>query len=115
MAINLKLSALRQLDPKLEPWGRTWRGWDDTQSDAELWAQNRGVWALSVAKVEAQRFATLSFDGRIQVVAELTGHDVVHDERTGRDYIALAGEVLTAGDPVRDALVGSSIFRVMGI
>lgn len=106
MAINLKLSTLRQLDPKLEPWGRTWRGWDDTQSDEELWAQNRGVWVLSVAKVEAERFATLSFGGRIQVVAELTGHDVVHDKRTGRDYIALAGEVLTAGDPVRDALVG---------
>jgi hypothetical protein len=53
MAINLKLSAVREFDPRVEPWGRSWRGWDNTRSDQELWAQNRGVWALSVAKVEA--------------------------------------------------------------
>ncbi len=106
MAINLKLSPVRQLDPKAEPWGRSWRGWDDTRSDQELWDQNRGVWALSPSKVEAERFATLSFGGRIQVVAELTGHQVVDDPRSGRDYFALAGDVLPLGDPVRDALVG---------
>ena len=106
MAINLKLNAIGHFDRDSEPWGRSWRGWDETRSDAELWAQNRGVWALSQARVEKERFASLSFDGRIRIVAEITDHEVVPDPASGRDHVALVGQVLTPGDPVRDALVG---------
>ncbi|WP_137123347.1 protein NO VEIN domain-containing protein [Segeticoccus rhizosphaerae] len=106
MAINLKLSHVRSADAKIEPWGRSWLGWDETLTDDELWEQNRGVWVLSVAKVQAQRFATLSYAGRRQVVVELTGHELVHDPRKGKSYVALVGDVLRPGDPVRDALVG---------
>jgi hypothetical protein len=106
MAINLKLSPVRHIDPETEPWRRSWLGWDARRTDEELWEQNRGIWALSPTKVEVEHFATLSYDGRRRIAAELTGHELVYDPRRQRNYVILVGNVLAPGDPVRDALVG---------
>jgi hypothetical protein len=52
--------------------GRTWVGWDRYATDDELWAMNRRLWSLAEGAAE-ERFATLSYDGVIVVVAEITG------------------------------------------
>ena len=70
-----------------------------------MWEINRGLWKLG-DKVDRERFATLSFDGRVQVVAEIDGrtrHDV-----NGVTKWALTGRVLRPGDPVHDALKGAA-------
>ncbi|MEO3939310.1 DUF3883 domain-containing protein [Dermatophilaceae bacterium Soc4.6] len=108
MAINFKLSDVQHVDPQTEGWGRSWFGWDETLSDNELWEQNRGIWVLSEARVRVERYATLSHGGRIQVVAELSGHEIVYDKTKDKDYVALLGDVLHPGDPIRDALVGQA-------
>lgn len=81
-------------------------GWDAARTDDELWEQNRGIWALSVAKIEVERFATLSYGGRRRIAAERTGHELVHDLRRAKHYVVLVGDVLRPGDPAHDALVG---------
>ncbi|GAA1243367.1 protein NO VEIN domain-containing protein [Oryzihumus leptocrescens] len=109
MAINLKLAPIWATDPKDEPWGRAWVGWDPTMSDEEIWESNRGIWSLSLTRLTTERFATMSTDGVIRLVAELEGHDIVYDHRVGKDRVALIGTLLQPGDPVRDALVGQTV------
>jgi hypothetical protein len=50
------------------------------------------------------RFATLSFNGRVQVVAEISGRRRCDDD--GRVKWRLSGTVLRPGDSVHDALKG---------
>lgn len=101
MAINFYLT--NRTVPDLEdPMDRTWYGWDPYATDDELWAINRGVWRMSKRPLR-ERFATLSHDGAVQVVAEITGREQYGDEW------ALTGVVLRPGDPVRDALVGRPV------
>ncbi|WP_327009773.1 DUF3883 domain-containing protein [Dactylosporangium sp. NBC_01737] len=103
MAVNFVLTEARDVSAG-DPLGRRWVGWDATATDDEMWEINRGVWKLG-DKVDRERFATLSYDGRVQVVAEIDGrtrHDV-----GGVTKWALTGHVLRPGDPVHDALKGT--------
>ncbi|MEV8514238.1 DUF3883 domain-containing protein [Dactylosporangium sp. NPDC051484] len=107
MAVNFVLTEARDV-PSGDPLGRTWVGWDATATDDQMWEINRGVWKLG-DRVDRERFATLSFDGRVQVVAEIDGrtrHDV-----DGVTKWALTGQVLRPGDPVHDALKGTPVPR----
>jgi hypothetical protein len=101
MAVNFQLS--RAHTPVDDPLGRAWVGWRETATDDELWELNRGRWALA-NRVDNERFATLSFDGRVQVVAEISGRDRCDDG--ARVKWRLCGTVLRPGDPVHDALKG---------
>lgn len=103
MAVNLLLTEAREVPPG-DPLGRTWVGWKPTATDDQLWEVNRGVWILG-SRVGSERIATLSFGGRVQVVAEIDGrtrHDVA-----GKTKWALVGRVLRPGDPIHDALKGA--------
>jgi hypothetical protein len=71
MAVNFLLTRARDVPPG-DPLGRTWAGWKATANDDQLWEVNRGVWILG-SRVDSERIATLSFDGRVQVVAEIDG------------------------------------------
>ncbi|MBQ1057669.1 DUF3883 domain-containing protein [Micromonospora sp. C32] len=107
MAVNFVLTEARDV-PSGDPLGRTWVGWEATATDDELWEVNRGLWTLG-GRVDGERIATLSFDGRVQVVAEIEGrtrHDV-----DGVTKWALVGRVLRPGDPAHDALKGASAPR----
>jgi hypothetical protein len=70
MAVNFQLS--RAHEPAGDTLGRAWVGWRETSTDDELWELNRGRWAFA-ARVDSERFATLSFEGGVQVVAEISG------------------------------------------
>ena len=107
MAVNFQLSPAREL-PSGDPLGRAWVGWRETSTDDELWDLNRGRWALS-GRVDNERFATLSFEGRVQVVAEISGRERCDDG--DRTKWRLSGSVLRPGDPVHDALKGRPVPR----
>ena len=79
-------------------------GWKATATDDQLWEINRGVWALG-SRVASERIATPSFDGRVQVVAEINGR--TRYDVDGVTKWALSGSVLRPGDPVHDRLKGS--------
>ena len=53
--------------------------------------------------------ARLSYEGRIQVVAEITGH--TRYDIAGKARWALSGNALRPGDPVHDTLKGSPVRR----
>lgn len=101
MAVNFHLVNRRPAD-RDDAMGRSWYGWDPYATDEELWEINRGEWRLRKG-APGERFATLSYDGVIQVVAEITGR-----ERYGDEW-ALVGIVLRPGDPVRDAMVNKPV------
>jgi hypothetical protein len=103
MAVNFLLTGARDVPPG-DPLGRTWVGWKATATDDQLWEVNRGVWILG-NRVDGERIATLSFDGRVQVVAEIDGR--TRHEVDGVTKWALFGRVLRPGDPVHDALKGA--------
>ncbi|WP_185444504.1 protein NO VEIN domain-containing protein [Kribbella qitaiheensis] len=105
MGINFKLKNAFEIDQKTDSMNRTWVGWDPLCSDEDLWRVNRGRWALGPDVLD-QRFATLSFDGQIRVVAEIDGLEDVDDPRRQRPKKALIGQVLLPGDPARDCLIG---------
>lgn len=103
MAVNFLLTEARDVPPG-DPLGRCWVGWKATETDDQLWEVNRGLWSLG-SRVDGERIATLSFDGRVQVVADINGrtrHDV-----EGVTKWALTGRVLRPGDPVHNALKGA--------
>lgn len=103
MAVNFLLAGAREV-PVGDPLGRRWVGWKATATDDQLWEVNSGLWTLG-ERVERERFAALSFDGRIEVVAEITGR-ARYDADSGSKW-ALSGGVLRPGDPVHDELKGS--------
>jgi len=103
VAVNFPLTDAREV-PDNDPLKRSWVGWNSTATDDQLWAVNRGLWILG-ERIAGERFATLSYGGRIQVVAEITGR--TQHELDGHWKSALAGTVLRPGDPVHDALKGS--------
>lgn len=111
MAVNFNLREYRALDPASDPLGRAWMGWMDDQPEHELWMHNRGVWNLKPALVDTQRLATLSFAGTIRIVVSITGAERVWDTRAKRWKTALVGEVLPAGNVVREALVGTALLH----
>lgn len=105
MAINLALKARVDLTRGEDDWGRSWYGWDPFKTDQELWNQNRGTWRISRQRLKNERFVSLSYDGTIRVVAEVTGYDDVGN------LVAVQGDVLVPGDPVRDQLIGGMVPR----
>lgn len=70
MAVNFQHSRARELSAG-DPLSGAWVRWRDTSTPDGSWELNQGRWALA-ARVDDERFATLSFDGRVQVVAEIS-------------------------------------------
>ncbi|MFD4779719.1 protein NO VEIN domain-containing protein [Rhodococcus qingshengii] len=86
---------------------RSWRGYDPTVNDEELWEHNRGRWILNEAKIAEERYATFVHDDRIVAVYEIHGHERVTDPGPKSSKVALLGRPLASTDPVRQRLVGS--------
>lgn len=105
MAVNIKLRDRFAIDPATDSMGREWAGWDEGASDQANWDHNRGRHTFG-PRVDAERYATLSYDGTIRLVAELTGRHKENNPRGTGTKWSLEGRVLPPGDPVRDAFVG---------
>ncbi|UZJ24519.1 DUF3883 domain-containing protein [Rhodococcus antarcticus] len=114
MVLNLRLVDVQYIEPETDSLGRSWYGYDESRSDVDLWAQNRGQHSLEAAKVEAERYATLSYRGRVVVVVALTGWEPSADLPRGTVKKALIGDVLGPGDSAYDALHGAAVPRDRG-
>lgn len=106
MAVNLHLTDWHDVSAD-DARERSSVGWRDDLSDEELWDLNRGTWSLGV-RADSERYATLSYNGVVRVVAELTGsrEQVVEG---GRTLHALVGHVLGPGHHAYEALIGREV------
>jgi len=109
VVLNMRLADVHPIEPGVDSMGRSWNGYDLSCTDVELWAQNRGRYRLKAERIEAERYATLSYRGEIVVVTALTGWEPFEDYERGTMKKALIGDVLVPGDAAYDALRGRTI------
>ncbi|TKI62522.1 protein NO VEIN domain-containing protein [Nocardioides jishulii] len=87
---------------------RTWYGWDPGVDLETLWEVNRGDWAIGKRALE-QRYATLSYEGRVVLVAAITGRESVKSDKVAK--WALKGYVLPSDHAAHRALHGRAMPR----
>lgn len=74
-------------------------GWDPTMTEKETYDAARGWWRLN-SRAEQERYAVVVAGGQCRMAI------AIQQWRTEGDRRAFAGEILRAGHPVFDALVG---------
>ncbi len=111
MVINIRLIKAVPMGDEYDSMGRAWYGYDPLASPAQLWRHNRGRWSLDAARIEREQYATLVYQGRVVLVAELhePRFEFVEDSRRGVWKKALIGVPLEAGHHVHDALIDTEI------
>src|SRR4051794_11085130 len=94
--LHIKLGPKRSTDPRRDPMGRSWVGYDPAASPEELFAQNRGRWILNRKKLAREEFAMFSSttDGTVKLVVRLGEPE----DSVGK--VALRGEILPATHPL---------------
>lgn len=98
MAVRFKLGYYSPVTD--DPLQRDHVGYFPRMTEEEAWAAGRGVWKANKERLAREKFALVIGDGRVCAVAEIHGVSV-HEDR-----VALDGEVLTEGHPVRDEWIG---------
>jgi hypothetical protein len=98
MAVRLKLGSYETVQG--DPLDRAHIGYFPRMTEAEAWEAGRGVWRMSAAKASRNKFALIVGEGIVRAVGQVIGISV-HGDR-----IALEGELLGEGHPVRDAYLG---------
>ncbi|MHC6595100.1 protein NO VEIN domain-containing protein [Arthrobacter sp. C152] len=109
MVINIRLSD-RTMANGDDPLEREWYGYDPAVTPEELWAHNRGDYSLDASRVATERWAALNYKGRVVLVAELgdPDHEILPDIAR-KPKKALIGRVLSDGDSIHDALIGTPV------
>ncbi|MGN6405687.1 DUF3883 domain-containing protein [Sinomonas sp.] len=107
----------RQSADSDDPLGRDWWGFDPDATPEQLWANNRGDWSLDAKRIAAERWAALSYQGRVVLVAELDGpdHEILPDNSAGKSKKALIGRPLPTAHPIHQALAGTPVRPARGI
>lgn len=103
MAVRLKLGSY-QPSPG-DPLGRSHVGYFPRMTEEEAWEAGRGAWKMNRDKAARERFALITGEGQVRVVAEITGV-TVHDTDSG-ERVALVGHPLAEGHPMRQAYLGT--------
>lgn len=109
VVINSRLGDRVETDPAADSMGRSWYGYEPTCSPADLWNQNRGVYGFAIDKIEAERFASISYRGDVLVVADLSDWEWFVDPTSGVWRKALIGDVLGPGDAAYDVLITQTV------
>ncbi|MDP9885383.1 hypothetical protein J2W21_002905 [Sinomonas atrocyanea] len=115
MVFNIRIIE-RQTADSDDPLGRDWYGYDPDATPQELWENNRGDWNVNEERVSAESWATLSYQGRIILVAELhrPNYEVLPANAKGQRKKALLGHPLPPGHPIHEALIGSPVEPARG-
>ncbi|WP_218002648.1 hypothetical protein [Nocardia brevicatena] len=79
---------------------REYVGYFPRMTEEEAWMAGRGVWKANKNRLSREKFSVIVGDGQVRAVAEITGV-TVHDDR-----VAVDGQVLAEGPPVRDGWIG---------
>jgi len=109
MAINFKLVPKYPVTPDDDDMSRTWAGWSSTATAQENFQHNRGLWLLG-ARAERERYATISLDGAICMVAAIDGLETIAAKNPEvRPKRAIKGQALTAGHPAYEAFIGRPV------
>ncbi|GAB2753585.1 protein NO VEIN domain-containing protein [Sinomonas soli] len=110
MVFNIRIIE-RQTADSDDPLGRDWYGYDPDATPQELWENNRGDWDPNGDRVSEEKWAALSYQGRIILVAELhrPNHEILAANSKGQRKKALLGHPLSPGHPVHEALIGSPV------
>ncbi|MFD4407234.1 hypothetical protein ACFWPH_31155 [Nocardia sp. NPDC058499] len=98
MAVRFKLGYFSPVTDDLLK--REHVGYFPRMTEEEAWTSGRGVWKANKERLSREQFALIIGDGRVRAVGEITGVSV-HDDR-----IAVDGQALAEGHPVRDAWIG---------
>ncbi|GAB2451931.1 hypothetical protein [Nocardia tengchongensis] len=98
MAVRFKLGYYSPVTD--DPLQREHVGYFPRMTEEEAWAAGRGVWKANKERLSREKFALIIGDGQVCAVAEIHGVSV-HEDR-----VAVDGEVLAQGHPVRDAWMG---------
>jgi len=98
MAVRFKLGYYSPVSD--DPLNRDYVGYFPRMTEEEAWTAGRGVWKANKERLAREKFALIIGDGRVCAVAEIHGVSV-HEDR-----VAVDGEVLAEGHPVRDAWIG---------
>lgn len=100
MAVRFKLGYFSPVTD--DPLGREHVGYFPRMTEGEAWVSGRGAWKANKERLSREQFALIIGDGRVCAVGEITGV-AVHGDR-----VAVDGDVLAEGHPVRDAWIGQS-------
>lgn len=98
MAIRLRLGSYEPV--QADPLGRTHIGYFPRMTESEAWQAGRGVWRMSSDKATRNKFALIVGEGVVRAIGQITDISV-HGDR-----IALEGDLLPEGHPVREAYLG---------
>jgi hypothetical protein len=105
LAIVIRITTYKRL-AEPDTLGRTWAGYYPGITEQDAFDAARGVWTLAPA-ADAERFAIIVGGGKgtgtVLAVAEI---DMIEDDPLTTGKRVLAGRVLGAGHPVRDAYLG---------
>ncbi|BAD60547.1 hypothetical protein [Nocardia farcinica] len=98
MAVRFKLGYYSPLTD--DPLNRDYVGYFPRMTEEEAWTAGRGVWKANKERLSREKFALIIGDSRVCAVAEIRGVSVYEDR------VAVDGEALGEGHPVRDAWIG---------
>ncbi|MEU7632495.1 hypothetical protein AB0C34_21290 [Nocardia sp. NPDC049220] len=98
MAVRFKLGYYSPVTD--DPLNRDYVGYFPRMTEEEAWTAGRGVWKVNKERLSREKFALIIGDGQVCAVAEIHGVSVYEDR------VAVDGEVLTEGHPVRDEWIG---------
>ena len=99
--LHIRLGELRQVDPMADDLGRSYVGFREGMSDAEMYEANRGCWRLG-ARAQDERYAIFSFDGIVRQAVEISSVEPA-PRRSMRSVVY--GRVLAKGERIYDTYV----------
>lgn len=99
--LHIRLGELRQVDPMADDLGRSYVGFREGMTDAQMYEANRGCWRLG-PRAQDERYAIFSFDGIVRQALEISSVEPA-PKRSMRSVVY--GRVLGRGDRIYDTYV----------
>jgi hypothetical protein len=100
--LHIRLGEHRPVDPDVDDLGRSFVGFREGMSAAEMYQANHGCWRLG-ARAQDERYAIFSYDGIVHQAVEILSIERA-PKRSVRSIVN--GHILSQGDRIHDTYVG---------